>query len=166
MTQMAPAHPSPKPTNKQTPTQSGQQGSLKKKLRLLIPLGLLIVAAGFGIRYWLTRPDDSAIELSGRLESYESDLGAKVGGKVKSVAVREGDRVKQGQVVAQLDDQELRAQLEAAKAKVNAAQQQVTQAGLQIEVVESQVQEAQLTLEQSQGDTTGRVSQAEATVAT
>ncbi|WP_240518731.1 HlyD family efflux transporter periplasmic adaptor subunit [Leptolyngbya sp. BC1307] len=80
--------------------------------------------------------------------------------------MREGDRVKQGQVVAQLDDQELRAQLEAAKAKVNAAQQQVTQAGLQIEVVESQVQEAQLTLEQSQGDTTGRVSQAEATVAT
>ncbi len=166
MTQLAPTHPSPKPTNKQTPAQSGKQGGLKKRLPLLIPLGLLIVAAGFGIRYWLTRPDDSAIELSGRLESYESDLGAKVGGKVKSVAVREGDRVKQGQVVAQLDDQELRAQLEAAKAKVNAVQQQVTQAGLQIEVVESQVQEAQLTLEQSQGDTTGRVSQAEATVAT
>ena len=81
MTQLAPTHPSPKPTDKQTSTQSGQQGSLKKKLRLLIPSGLLIVAAGFGLRYWLTRPDDSAIELSGRIESYESDLGAKVGGQ-------------------------------------------------------------------------------------
>lgn len=67
--------------------------SIKPKLKILIPLAVLLVAAGFGLRYWLTRPDDSVIALSGRIESYESDLGAKVGGKVKLVAVREGDRV-------------------------------------------------------------------------
>lgn len=169
MTQTVPVPPDAENTDSltgQPESKSGQKPSLKKKLRLLIPLGLLIIAAGFGLRYWLTRPDDDVIQLSGRIESYESDLGAKVGGQVESVAVREGDRVTAGQVVARLDDKELLAQLEAAKATVSAAQQKVTEAGLQIDVVESQVREAQLTLEQSQGDTTGRVNQAEATVAT
>lgn len=166
MTQLVPTHPDSKQAKPPSGQKTEQKGGLKKKLRLLIPLGLLMIAAGFGIYYWLSRPADDAIELSGRIESYESDLGAKVGGKVESIAVREGDLVKQGQVVARLEDQELKAQLEAAKAQVNAAQQQVTQAGLQVDVVESQVQEARLTLEQSQGDTAGRVSQSEATVAT
>ena len=147
------------------PGKASDKAGFKRKLRILIPLAILLVAAGFGLRYWLTRPDNSEIALSGRIESYESDLGAKVGGRIESVAVREGDQVKAGQVVAQLEDQELEAQLAAAKASVNAAKQQVTQAELQTEVVDSQVQEAQLTLEQSQGDTTGRVSQSEASVA-
>ncbi len=170
MTQMVPAHPdsenSDSPASQKPDGKSGQKANLKKKLRLLIPLALLLVAAGFGLRYWLTRPDDSVIQLSGRIESYESDLGAKVGGQVESVAVREGDLVTKGQVVAKLDDKELLAQLEAAKATVSAAQQKVTEAELQIEVVESQVREAQLTLEQSQGDTAGQVNQSEAAVAT
>ncbi|MEN8445254.1 MAG: biotin/lipoyl-binding protein [Cyanobacteria bacterium J06555_13] len=129
-----------------------------KKLRFILPLGLLLVAAGLGLRYRLTQTDERAIALSGRIESYESDLGAKVGGRVVSIAVREGDEVTQGQVIAKLDDSETRAQLDAAKARVSAAEQQITQAELQIEVVASQVTEAQLTLEQSQGDTTGRMS--------
>ena len=39
-------------------------------------------------------------------------------------------------------------------------------AQLQVAVVESQLQEAQLTLQQSEGDTAGRVSQSQASVAT
>lgn len=50
-----------------------------KKLRVLIPVGLLLVVAGLGVRYRFNRPDDSTISLSGRIESYESDLGAKWG---------------------------------------------------------------------------------------
>ncbi|MGC1310001.1 MAG: efflux RND transporter periplasmic adaptor subunit [Phormidesmis sp.] len=173
MTQAVPTHPDSGSESgsdagqSANPTPKSDKGKgVKQKLRILIPLGLLLVAAGFGLRYWLTRPDERAIQLSGRIESYESDLGAKVGGKVESVAVREGDRVTQGQIIATLDDAELQAKLEAAKAKVASAEQQITQADLQIEVVASEVEEAQLTLEQSRGDTTGRVNQSEAAVAT
>jgi HlyD family secretion protein len=133
--------------------------------RLALPLVLLLVAGAVGLRYWLTPAHDQAIALSGRIEADETNLGAKVGGRIAEVAVREGDRVEPGQVVARLDDAELKAQLEAAQARVAAAQQQVSQAQLQVSVVESQIQEAQLTLQQAQGDTAGRVSQSQAAVA-
>ncbi|MBE9138162.1 efflux RND transporter periplasmic adaptor subunit, partial [Nodosilinea sp. LEGE 07088] len=161
MTQVAPADAAP-----QKPTQTSPARGLKPKLKVVVPLVLVLAAAGIGLRYWLTRPDDGAIALSGRIEGYETDLGAKVGGRIAEVAVREGDAVAAGQVIARLDDAELQAQFAAAQARVTAAQQQVNQAQLQVAVVDSQIQEAQLTLQQSQGDAAGRVSQSEASVAT
>ncbi len=136
------------------------------KLRLLIPLALLLLGIGIGLRYYFFhRPEDNNLELSGRIEGYETDLGAKVGGRIEWIAVREGDLVHKGQVIAQLDNAELKAQLEGAKARFQAAQQQVNQARLQIEVIRSQIEEAQLNLRQSAEDAQGRINQAQATVA-
>lgn len=162
MTQLVPTHSDAKHRKF---AQLFQEKGWKSKLKIVLPLVLLIAAVGVGLRYWLTRPDDSVIELSGRIEGYETDLGAKVGGRIADVTVREGDTVQPGQVIARLDDAELQAQLEAAQANVVAAQQQVNQAQLQISVIESQIQEAQLALQQSQGDAAGRVNQSEASVA-
>lgn len=144
---------------------AGHQKGLKSKLKFIVPLLLVLVAAGIGVRYWLTRPDDSVIELSGRIEGHETNLGAKRGGRIAEVTVREGDRVAPGQVIARLDSAELQARLEGTQARVAAAQQQVNQAQLQIAVLESQIQETQLARQQSQGDATGRINQSEATVA-
>ncbi len=144
----------------------GSEKTLQKRLHFLIPLAVLLLAAAVGIRYWLPRPDNTTIQLSGRIESYESDLGAKVGGRVETVAVREGELVTEGQIIATLDDAALQAKLAAAKAEVGAATQDVTQAKLQIEIVDAQLQEGQLSSQQSEGDTVGRVAQAQATVAT
>lgn len=140
----------------------------KQNPRLLIPLGLLLVGSGLAVWYFFSRPaslSDGELEVSGRIEGYETDVGAKIAGRVDSVAVREGDRVRRGQVIAQLDDAEVQAQLRGATARVATAQQQERQARLQIDVLESQVKEAQLNLRQSQGDAQGRIAQAEATVA-
>ncbi len=164
-TQSPPTESAPLPEKPES-SQAPKAAKRRKKLRILIPLGLLAVGIGVSLYSWNAQPEDSAIQLSGRIEGYETNLGAKVGGRVEAITVREGDPVRQGQMIAQLDDAELLAQLAMAKAKVTAAQQQVTQAQLQIAVVKSQTEEAQLTLQQSQGDTAGRVSQAQATVAT
>lgn len=164
MTQVAPQNPASSGNPASAPDVK-PRSHRSKKLLLLIPVGLLLAAVGFGVRAWLVQPDDDALELSGRIEGYESDLGAKTGGRIESVAVREGDSVQQGQVVARLDDDELQAALVAAQANRAAAEQQVNQAQSQIGVIQSQIEEAQLTLQQSQGDTAGRVNQAEATVA-
>ncbi|MEO1144976.1 MAG: efflux RND transporter periplasmic adaptor subunit [Cyanobacteria bacterium J06638_22] len=167
MTQLAPSD-SPGASGKVDDSGTGRspQPSRAKKLWWLIPGGLLLAGVAFGVRTWFFSDADTAIELSGRIEGYETDLGAKVGGRIESVAVREGDRVEAEQVIAQLDAEELQAQLAAAQASRAAAEQQVTQARSQIGVIESQIQEARLTLQQSQGDTAGRVNQAEAQVAT
>ena len=136
------------------------------KLRLLIPLILLLVGLGVGVRYYFfNKSEDNDLELSGRIEGYETDIGTKVGGRIESITVREGDLVGKGQIIAQLDDAELKAQLEGAKARLIAAQHQVNQARLQIEVIQIQIQEAQLNLRQSAEDARGRINQAQASVA-
>lgn len=134
-------------------------------VKLLVPLALLVVGTGVSIWYFLSRPNSTAIELSGRIEGYPTDVGAKVGGRVNQVAVREGDQVQRGQVIAQLDDAELQAQLQGATARLYAAQQQAQQAAMQIQVVNNQIAEGQLALQQSVGDAQGRIYQAEANVA-
>jgi HlyD family secretion protein len=47
--------------------------------------------------------DDGAVHLSGRLEAPVVDLAPKVAGRVAEVLVREGDRVKAGDLLARLD---------------------------------------------------------------
>ncbi len=143
-------------------------GRMKLNPRLLlIPLGLALIGAGLAAWYFF-RPaaqSEGELELSGRIEGYETDVGAKIAGRVESVTVREGDRVRKSQTIAQLDDAETQAQLRGATAEVANAKQQENQARLQINVLESQIQEAQLNLRQSQGDAQGRIAEAEATVA-
>jgi RND family efflux transporter MFP subunit len=59
---------------------------------------------------------------------FESDLGFRVAGKVARRLVNVGDAVKQGQVLAVLDETDLRLQLDQAEAERNAAAAAVTQA--------------------------------------
>jgi HlyD family secretion protein len=47
--------------------------------------------------------DDGAVHLSGRLEAPVVDLAPKVAGRVAEILVREGDRVKAGDLLARLD---------------------------------------------------------------
>jgi HlyD family secretion protein len=134
--------------------------------RLLIPLGLIIVGAvGFSIWYFSSRPRTDALQLSGRIEGYPTNVGAKVGGRIELVTVREGDSVRKNETIVRLDDAEIQAQLQGANARLSAAQQQEQQARLQIAVAQSQIEEAQFNLQQSQGDAQGRIAQAEANVA-
>lgn len=136
-------------------------------MRPILLVGLLVGIGGAAYWYWSQHLSvaSTVLQVSGRIEGYETDIGAKVPGRIAFVAVREGDAVRQGQVVARLDDEELKAQLQAAIAQVSAAQQQANQAHDQIAVLQSQIEEAQLNYDQSQDDTQGRISQSQAQVA-
>ena len=65
--------------------------------RLLAALALPLLAAG------CRRGDDGAIRLNGRVEAALVDLAPKVAGRVVEVKVREGDRVKAGDILVTLD---------------------------------------------------------------
>ena len=68
---------------------------MKRRLPLLLLAAALAAAC---------RPKDTGVlHLNGRLEAPLVDLGPKVAGRVVEVRVREGDRVKAGDVLARLD---------------------------------------------------------------
>lgn len=138
----------------------------KPSPRLLIPIALLLIGAGVTTWFFLSpHSETNALRLSGRIEGYETDVGAKVAGRIESVAVREGDVVRKNQVIVKLDDAEIQAQLQGAEARLDSIRKQEEQARLQINILESQIIENQLTLQQARGDAKGQIFQAESSVA-
>ncbi|KAF3889696.1 MULTISPECIES: HlyD family secretion protein [Nostocales] len=122
----------------------------------------LIAGAGYTVyRTFIYQPEPEGLFLSGRIEGYETDISAKIGGRIASVAVREGDFVKPGQLLVQIDDSELTAQIQGAAARVRAAQERLERARQQLPVLEAQLQQANLTTQQAKQESQGRVEQAE-----
>jgi HlyD family secretion protein len=152
--------------------------SKKNKKPIPLILGLLVVVIG-GITYavWLQQKQSAAniLQVSGRIEGYETNIGVKRSGRIESVAVREGAFVKQGQKLVRLDnsnDQLLAEQLRGAQARLRSAQSDAQQAisdvnsaQSDIDQVNSQINEAKFNLQQSRGDTQGRIGQAKSNVA-
>jgi HlyD family secretion protein len=140
---------------------------LAARRRILIALAVLAALAAVAVLVVRERPAPSStlLSLSGRLEGYQSDLGAKVGGRVAWVAVREGALVHAGQTVVQLDDAGARAALGAATAAVAAAESRARQSEATLGVLASQLNESGLARRQASADSSGRVAQARATLA-
>src|SRR5215212_8188000 len=59
---------------------------------------------------------------------YETDLGFRVAGKITTRIVNAGDRVRAGDVIARLDPQDLKLQVESAEAELGAATSNLAQA--------------------------------------
>jgi len=68
----------------------------------------------------VAQPKDWIISGPGRVEPYSEDikLGAELSGKLKRVSVEEGDTVAAGQMLAELENSDYRAQVESAEAEV------------------------------------------------
>jgi len=77
-------------------------------LRIALAAGILAVIAG-GLYGWLSARSDPSPTASGNIEADEILVGSRVGGRVSKVLVREGDRVQEGQVLLELERDELEA---------------------------------------------------------
>jgi len=148
------------------PAAPAEPSRFRKLLPALMVLGVLAIAllvwreffAGPGI-------PDSIVTVSGRIEGDDSAVAPKTSGRILEVRVREGDTVKAGDVIAILDDAQVRAREDAARAALAAAQASAKSAQDQIAVLQQQVQQNQLLEAQAKVDASGRISQAEADVA-
>jgi HlyD family secretion protein len=105
---------------------------------------------------------DSIVALSGRIEGDDSAVAPKTSGKILEVTVREGDTVTLGQVIARLDDAQVRARENQARAALVAAEAKSQAARDQIDVLQDQLHQNQLQTGQSRTDADGRVRQAQA----
>jgi len=137
--------------------------------RVVIAAALVVAGlAAFGV--WTTFFAASGIPagviaVSGRIEGDDSAVGAKTSGRIREITVREGDHVQAGQVIATLDDQQIRAREQMAEAAVRQAEARVELSKHQITVLEEQLRQNEIGVDQARADATGRVSEAEAKLA-
>ena len=105
-----------------------------KKRRVVLILLVLAAAAG-GAWYWYSgrMVATNTIEVSGNLELTQVDLSFKTAGRMTELAVREGDFVKKGDLIAKLDSAQLEQQLLRDQASVAGAQSSLQQLQTSIE---------------------------------
>jgi len=121
-----------------------------KRLVLALLLVLAFLALGAWL-YWGNKPDDrDVLRLSGHIEATETDVGFKVPGKIAAIHFEEGQEVKAGETLAELESQDLRREVDAAQARLQAAQANLTklEAGYRPE----EVKQAQAIMAQAQAD--------------
>ena len=131
--------------------------------RILLIVGAVIVALViWKIFFASSSLPASIIGLIGRIEGDDSAVAPKTSGKILEVTVREGDTVTAGQVIARLDDAQVRAREDQARAALTDAQAKMQGARDQIAVLQEQLRQNQVQTGQSTMDAEGRVRQAQA----
>ena len=108
---------------------------------VLIMLGVLALMAGgyLYVRTAANQAPDSSLRISGNIEAHESVVSFKVQGRVMELPVQEGQYVKQGDLLARLDDDDYRQQVSVDEATVG-----MRKAELELSVAGSRVQEIQV----------------------
>jgi HlyD family secretion protein len=163
-----PVEPNKPPTQPQDAAPAPVAPSSRRKF-ILIGLAAIVVlvAAYFVWSAFFAAPKipDSIVVLSGRIEGDDSAIAPKTSGRIVELRVREGDSVKAGDIIAILDDEQVRARENAARAVLQEAEAKARSARDQIAVLQEQMSENQLQTDQSKIDAGGRVRQAEADLA-
>ena len=149
---------------------SEENGDAKRAKRVrIIRIGVLLLLLIGAFTLWriLRGPDVPAnvVVLSGRIEGDDSAIASKTSGRILEIRFREGDHVQRGDVIALLDDEQIRARENQAQATVQQAQARVSSSRQQIAVLDQQLLQNQLQALQSKDDAVGRVQQAEAELA-
>ena len=95
-------------------------------------------------------------ETWGRAEAKEVDINSKIPGRVVALLVKEGDMVKRGQLLARIDNRDIVAQSDQAKANIKALEAQTAQASsvteLQDQTAKAALNTAKAQMEKAQSD--------------
>src|SRR5262245_8401114 len=79
---------------------------------ITVALGIVIWRLAFAT----SKVPDNVVALSGRIEGDDSAIAPKTSGRIAEIRFREGDSVKAGDTIAILDDEQVRAREEQARA--------------------------------------------------
>ena len=101
---------------------------IRRVIRLAIFAGIIVGCYFFGRVYLWPSEDRSKIQAVGMIEAPEVNITSRIAGRIKTLTLLEGDRVKKGQVVCLIEDIDLRNQLAKAKADLAHSRADVAQA--------------------------------------
>lgn len=119
----------------------------KHKIVRLLLLLLTLGAIGYGMLQWQQSQDaelpDGIVRGNGRLEADQVDIAAKRSARVRAIAVSEGEMVRRGQPVAEMDVAEIEAELDRAQASIALAREQLAEAEALVLQRESELRRAE-----------------------
>jgi HlyD family secretion protein len=118
------------------------------KRRIIVAVVVLLAAAGAGAAYWWRHPDlpevvaetirrrdlEALVSASGKIQpKRQVNISATTMGRVTRLAVQEGERVKAGQFLLEIDPRSLEGQLQRGEASVAAARSALQQSRTAVE---------------------------------
>jgi membrane fusion protein (multidrug efflux system) len=119
--------------NKEGTAQPARRTGMHRSKRVLIPLFLMLVMSALVVYYWYNylrgyvATDDAVIDCDA------VTISSKILGRIVTLNADEGDSVKAGQLLVQLDDSDLKAQEAQAQATLDYVQQSVTVAEIALD---------------------------------
>jgi HlyD family secretion protein len=130
----------------------------------------LVVLALIGVGVWRfflagTGLPPGVLGVSGRIEGDDAAVSAKLAGRIREITVREGDHVEAGQVLAVLDDAQIRAREQQSEAMVRQAEARLRLSQHQVTVLGEQLRQSEIGVGQARADAEGRVNEAEGRLA-
>src|ERR1700687_2674496 len=134
---------------------------MNSKYRVFAVLGMVfLISLGF---YIFTTRGTSDVVLIGTVDANQVIVSSKVAGRIERLLVDEGQSVKQGDLIAQIDKQDQLAELDSARADLESLRSQVRQSSqsyasthgetdAQIKNAEAALKSAQATLQESEAN--------------
>ena len=124
------------------------------------------VLVAVGVVVWLVWPQTEVrigvLEVSGRVEGDQVAIGAKLGGRIIRLPLREGDTLKEGELVADLSSEQVRARVEQADHELHTAREEVVQALARIDSLDQEIRTRETAVELAGQESKARISEAQA----
>ena len=144
--------------------------AMSPERRRVVLVAALVVLALIGLGAWRlffagTGLPPGVLGVSGRIEGDDAAVSAKLAGRIREITVREGDHVEAGQVLAVLDDAQIRAREQQSEAMVRQAEAHLRLSQHQVTVLGEQLRQSEIGVGQARADAEGRVNEAEARLA-
>lgn len=109
-----------------------------KKIIASVGAALLIIGAWGAYELTANQSGPAVVQSSGFVEGHRVVISTQIPGKVVELTVGKGEQVKKGQLMVKLDDRQLDARVEQAKAQLAIAETQVEQAQLAVDLTDRQ----------------------------
>jgi HlyD family secretion protein len=126
--------------------------------------GLLLVAA-VGAWLYVDFSDDvvpGVLEASGRVEGDQAAVGAKIGGRVLRLDVREGQTLRARDLIAEFSSEQAKAQLEQAEHDLHTAREEMGRVQARMEVLNHDVEAAETAVRLAGQESQARIGGADA----
>lgn len=117
---------------------------MKNRAKTIIMTLIVIIVGAAALASWwfygrVVPLPDGLIQANGRIEGDHYIVACKAPGRIIKLGAKEGDSVKKGQIMAQLDDAQVSARVTQAKAAVEASKTRFSAAQIKLEILKKDV---------------------------